>query len=93
MYYAARTQLTAIAETRFHRERFLRYTQEPDCEITLRVYRGQIKKALHDIRPKPYTALHHPDDYALAQQFAQAMRGQGSWGLVYRSVRDSGGRV
>ena len=38
-----------MAETRYHRERFLRATQEPSLELTLRAYVCQVVKALDDI--------------------------------------------
>ncbi|HXH04022.1 MAG TPA: RES family NAD+ phosphorylase [Candidatus Competibacteraceae bacterium] len=91
VYYAARELETAIAETRYHRERFLRLTAEPSCEIAMRVYVGRVQKPLHDVRGPDYAALHAPDDYGPAQRFAAALREQGSWGLAYRSVRRPGG--
>lgn len=91
VYYAARALETAIAETRYHRERFLRDTAEPSGEITLRVYIGRVLKPLHDIRGEGYESLHDPDDYTPARRCAAGLRARGSWGLVYRSVRHPGG--
>ena len=91
VYYAGRSLATAIAETRYHRQRFLRLTAEPSCEITLRVYVGRIAKPLHDVRGEAYAELHSPDDYAPSQRFGAFWHAQASWGLVYRSVRDPGG--
>lgn len=91
IYYAAKTLQTAIAETRFHRERFLSYTREDPGEIAMRVYVGEVARPLHDLRGPEYQQLHDPDDWQPAQAFGLEMRGQGAWGLVYRSVRDPGG--
>ncbi|RPA56655.1 RES domain-containing protein [Shewanella vesiculosa] len=90
VYYAAKTLHTAFAETIYHREVFLRATNEPDTELTMRCYINQVALALHDIRSQQFDDL-HTDDYAIAQQFAKALRARDSNGLVYRSVRDSGG--
>lgn len=92
VYYAARELETAIRETVFHRERFLAFTNEPPCEIDMRVYTGQVQKPLHDIRTN-YANLHNPDigTYPVSQAFAHTVRATGSWGLIYRSVRHAGG--
>ena len=37
VFYAAQRESTAIAETRFHRERFMRATEEARCELDMRV--------------------------------------------------------
>lgn len=91
VYYAAKTLATAIAETSFHRARFLGYTQEAPGEIEMRVYVGEVQKPLHDLRGRAYEALHQPDDWRPAQAFGRKLRAARSWGLVYRSVRDPGG--
>ena len=45
-----------------------------------------------DLRANAYQALHHPDDYQPSQQYASELKKQHSWGMVYHSVRHSGGR-
>jgi hypothetical protein len=90
VYYAARTLQTAIAETRYHRKAFLRATQEPDTELTLREYIGKVAQPLHDIRSPGHWELHQPDDYSPSQRFARQLREQESPGLYYSSVRDPG---
>lgn len=89
VYYAANSEAAAIAETRFHRERFLAATNEPSCEITQRVYVGELQKPLHDIRASSFDHLHQPDpgQYSITQRFASELRKANSWGLLYRSVR------
>jgi hypothetical protein len=91
IYYAAKTLETAIEETKFHRARFLAYTQEDAGEIDMRVYVGEVSKLLHDIRGLEYGYLHAPIDWRPSQAFGAEMRAARSWGIVYRSVRDPGG--
>ena len=95
VYYAAKTIHTAVAETRFHRERFLAATNEPPIEIDMRSYASDIETDLHDIRgmqtalPEVYDK--NPANYAFAQSFAKQLREEDSNGITYSSVRDSGG--
>lgn len=93
IYYASDSMRTAIAETRFHRERFFAYTGEEPGEVDVRAYVGEIARPLHDVRTG-FDQLHDPDvaNYPVAQAFGSDLRGQGSWGIVYRSVRDPGGQ-
>src|SRR5712691_2594821 len=50
VFYAARTLDTAIAETRYHREEFMRATAEPPMELDMRVLLADVQQRLHDIR-------------------------------------------
>jgi hypothetical protein len=92
VYYAGDSLMTAIAETRFHRERFLACTTEEPGEIDMRTYVGGIARPLHDIR-SGFEDLHDPDigRYPIAQAFGRARRDEDAWGIVYRSVRHPGG--
>ncbi|MFT4924048.1 MAG: hypothetical protein ACI8WB_000126 [Phenylobacterium sp.] len=91
IYYGANSQQTAVAETVFHREFFLSQTNEPDTQLTMREYINQVALPLHDIRADHYQHLHQPDSYHQPQAFAQQLRAQGSNGLLYPSVRRTGG--
>lgn len=91
VYYASKSLDTAIEETKFHRIKFLAYTNEDPGEIDMRVYIGELDKPMHDIRGVGYEDLHHPDDWSPAQDFGESMRDANSWGIVYRSVRHAGG--
>lgn len=91
VYYASKTLATAIAETRFHRARFLSYTGEEAGEVDMRTYIGRVAKPMHDVRGEGYEDLHRPDDWSPSQSFGRAMRESNAWGIVYRSVRDPGG--
>jgi hypothetical protein len=92
VYYAARALLTAVFETAFHFARFLRATAEPaGTELELRVLVSKrIDQPYHDLRAG-YPELHLPDDYAPSQAFATPLRSAGSNGLIYNSVRHTGG--
>lgn len=90
VYYGAKDLKTAIAETIYHREKFLASTQESDTELTMRCYINKVALELHDIRDVEFAHL-LGDDYGASQQFAKAMRASGSNGLLYPSVRHKGG--
>lgn len=91
VYYAADSQAAAIAETKYHQEKFLAATNEPDIELTMRTYVNQVVKPMHDIRVD-YPHLHDPNPagYSPAQAFAMQLRERLSWGLLYNSVRLDG---
>jgi hypothetical protein len=93
VYYAARTLETAVRETVFHRERFMRYTAEPPADLDMRAYVGRVRKSLVDIRGPDYAHLHDPDvsHYPVSQAFGAEVRAAGQWGIVYNSVRHPGG--
>lgn len=93
VFYASRSLETAIAETRYHRTRFLTATSEPAQEIDMRVYAVDLAARLHDVRAMrdSHPALYHLTRYAMAQECARALRDGGSDGIIYCSVRDDGG--
>lgn len=91
IYYAGLTLETAIRETVFHRENFLKATNEDPGDITMRVYEGKILRPLHDIRSNKFINLHHPDNWQISQSFGREIRSKKSWGLIYNSVRHAGG--
>ena len=90
VFYAAHRIGTAIEETIYHRQRFLRATAEPPIDLEMRCYRCTIDGRLHDIRGG-WPDLHRTDDYAPSQALARTLREAGSNGLAYDSVRDPGG--
>lgn len=92
-YYCARTLETAIAETRHHRERFLRATKEAAIELSMRVIHATLDATLHDLRGigAEHSALLSPDDYSASQALATRLRALGAWGFVWNSVRHAGG--
>ncbi|MFY2762608.1 RES family NAD+ phosphorylase [Arenimonas sp. MALMAid1274] len=90
VFYAARTLDTAIAETMYHRGRFMAATREPAMKLDMRCYRTSIEGRLHDLR-KGWAAMLRPDDYRAPQALARELRAAGSDGVVYPSVRHAGG--
>jgi len=93
VFYAGRTLDTAIAETKHHREAFLRATSEARIELDMRVYAVDLDAVLHDIRRMRDTMpeIYDPDSYAASQSLAIEIRNSGSSGLAYDSVRNPGG--
>lgn len=93
VFYAASTLDTAIAETTYHRERFMRATDEGRMDLDMRVYLVDLAAALHDLRGRraEYPLVYHNDNYAAGQHLAATLRKDGSNGIAYDSVRRQGG--
>ena len=93
VFYAARILDTAIVETRYHREEFMRATAEPPMELDMRVLLADVQQRLHDIRGmrEALPAIYAVGDYTASQALGRQLRAQQSWGIVYDSVRHSGG--
>jgi RES domain len=93
-FYAAASLATSIAETRYHREVFLRATHERPTEVDMRSYLCDVSASFHDIRGKQerMPAIYDPDSYGASQKLARALRAAGSNGVVYDSVRHTGGQ-
>ena len=66
VFYAANSLDTAIAETRYHRERFLNATAQRKMEPDTRVYRVDLDGLLHDLRGQTarQPLVYHNDNYA-----------------------------
>jgi len=92
VYYAGRTIDTAIAETRYHRARFLALTREDPLEIDMRTYLAELDGELHDIRGRnDLSDVYDRDSYAAGQTLARALKAVNSYGIAYDSVRHAGG--
>jgi hypothetical protein len=93
VFYAADVLDTAIAETTYHRERFMRATAEGRMELDMRVYLVDLAAALHDLRGRTaeYPLVYHDASYAAGQHLAATLRKGGSNGIAYDSVRRPGG--
>lgn len=93
VFYAANDLETAMAETVYHAERFMRRTREPAQELDRRVYLVDLEAELHDIRDRQtaYPAVYSPEDYSAGQQLARTLRAAGANGIAYTSVRRSAG--
>lgn len=94
VYYAARDMQTAIAETVYHRARFLARTREAAGEVDMRTYLAELRADLVELRGygrgKP--DLMHPASYAASQAFGRKRREEGAHGIVFDSVRREGGQ-
>lgn len=92
-YYASHDLPTAIAETSYHRARFMAYTHEPPMEIDMRVLRANLTGRLHDVRglERTHHDIYDKLDYSASQALATRLRASRSWGIVYDSVRHEGG--
>lgn len=88
VYYAACEIDTAIAETRHHRERFLREAGIPRETLEMRCYTTTLAQPMTALPEDGKAALLDPDRYAASQAHGAQARAAGVWGLVYASVRD-----
>lgn len=85
---------TALFETIHHHERFMACTaEEPGWTSQFREIVLSVHANLHDLRGSEWhgnPAL-APDDYQASQDLAKGLKGAGFDGLVYPSIRHSGG--
>ena len=93
VFYCAKEEGTAIAETIYHSSRFLSATQEQPIKLQMRLYVVQAKGKVVNLRLPQYanSALFDPDNYVHSQQMGRSLREQGYNGIVYASVRRPGG--
>ena len=93
VFYAACDLPTAIAETKHHRELFMRATRQPRMELDMRAYLVDLVGNLHDLRGRKRThpLAYHEDSYAVGRNLARRLRSDRSNGIVYDSVRHAGG--
>ena len=93
-FYAAASLDTSIAETRYHREIFLRATRQRPLELDMRTYLCDVSASFHDIRGKRdrMPDIYDPDSYVASQKFARSLKLAGSNGVVFDSVRHFGGQ-
>jgi hypothetical protein len=92
-YYGAESIDTAIAETRFHRENFLRATGQGPIELEMRCYLADVYCELHDLRGRRahFADVYDPASYVASQKLGRSLRDAGSNGLAFDSVRRAGG--
>ena len=95
VYYAGRTFETALYETIYHFEQFF---ADADSGVRrseqMRVLVGVINADFLDVATVPAAergSILQPGDYGPARALAAEIRGEGVNGLVYPSVRHSGG--
>jgi hypothetical protein len=92
-FYAAASLATSIAETRYHRENFLRATHQDPIELDMRTYLADVGARFDDIRGRraELADVYAPDSYASSQMFGRTLKLSGSNGIAYESVRHAGG--
>lgn len=89
VYYAGDSIYTAIAETKFHRERFLSASNEPPCLIQMRDYTARVNQKLVSLCEETYAELSTPDIsiYHKTQQVGREIKLNNEWGILYPSAR------
>ncbi len=95
VYYAARELLTAIRETAHHFGRFATDSGDGPRYEDMRVLVGRVDNRFTDVAAVAAAtrgALLDPDSYAASQAWGAAQRAAGSNGVVYPSVRHTGGQ-
>ena len=91
LYYCTADEAVAIAESSFHRARFLMESRIEQTTQEMRVIRAQLgPTTLHDVRHLIGDAIYDPDEYAVGQQLGYALRDAKSFGVHYQSVRAEG---
>ena len=88
VYYAGLTLDTALAESRHSRERFLSDTDEEALVLTMRCYECRVDAELVDLRRDEAC---HQEEWGNAQAQGLLIKTQDELGILYRSVRHSGG--
>ena len=91
-WYAAFEVATAQAEVAFHKSIELAETRWTDETIVYDDYLSDVSAELHDLRnDRAHADCLRPDSYVASQRLAAELLDAGSLGVVYPSVRHSGG--
>ncbi len=92
-YYATNDFITAVKEKAYgYTKEFMEATKEPIIDITCRTLLGKIDNNLHDIRQiDSWKECYLENDYTYSQELAKKLREEGSYGIVYKSIRDKDG--
>lgn len=92
-WYAAAALPTAAFEVAHHLRREAAATGAAALSRDYRAYAAQLDGAFLDIRGERATraALYDPASHAAGQAFGEALRTAGGFGIVYDSLRHSGG--
>jgi hypothetical protein len=92
-WYAARRIETALAESIHRRTLELSEVGHFDTRVQMRLYQADFNAMFHDVRGRPrrYAACYASDSYLASQRLARELFDGGSNGVVYDSVRHSGG--
>jgi hypothetical protein len=92
-WYAARSLATAHAEVAYHRTAELLEIGVLETTMQMRLYLANLEGDFHDVRPatRANREYHQPDSYDASQRLAARLLAEGSPGVIYRSVRHTGG--
>jgi len=91
IYYCSADESVSIAESSFHRARFLRESRIEQTTQEMRVIRAHLGLAtLHDVRHLEDSAIYDLNDYGESQQTGDALKNTKSFGVYYQSVRTEG---
>ena len=92
-WYAGRALETALAESVHHRTQELAEVGSFETRVQMRLYHADFTATFHDLRGRcaAYAPLYDPDSYEASQAFARKLLDEGANGVVYESVRHSGG--
>jgi hypothetical protein len=92
-WYAAFELETAQAEIIYHKTKELAEVGVLETRVEYREYVARFWGEFHDLRPpkREFAPYHDPDSYDRSQGLAVALLEAGSNGILYRSVRRTGG--
>lgn len=93
VFYASKSLLTAVEETKYHRERFYRYTNEPAQSFDMRSLTAYFNAELLDLYSDTShdNPIYHPENYNAGQLIGAQIKRENKDGIVYRSVRHNKG--
>ena len=90
-WYAAFELRTAHREATHRRRLEFDEVRRPPSRVQMREYVAGFRATFHDVRPASrWPRVHHPTSYRESRRLATRLRGDGSAGIVYESVRDPG---
>ena len=91
VYYCSVTESVSIAESSYHRARFLRESRIESTTVEVRVIRAQLNsESIHDLCHLAGTPIYDPEIYNESQALGLALKNLNSFGLNYTSVRSEG---
>lgn len=93
VFYCAGEKDTAVAETRYHSELFMRATGELPMRLQMRLYTVKAHGQVVDLRAAAVREprIVDPKDYAYSRGIGRRLRDEGAAGILYPSVRRAGG--
>jgi RES domain len=92
-WYASLALRTAIAEVAHHLRREAANMRVASIALQYRTYRAELAGDHHDLRGMAASRpeLYRPDNYTASQAFGESVRAAGGAGIMYDSVRHTGG--